>query len=87
MTTPSRPPMASDLEPGWSGDEPNPYGPCYQRHVPRKGIIRPGKTALDEVRGELFRHMSVPETDPTALNRTSSSMPCVRLPGAQLCRR
>jgi hypothetical protein len=40
MTTPTRPPAAGDLEPGWSRDEPNPYGPCYQRHVPGKGIIR-----------------------------------------------
>jgi hypothetical protein len=29
-----------DLEPGWSDDEPNLYGPCYQRYVPGKGILR-----------------------------------------------
>jgi hypothetical protein len=36
----SCPATAGDLEPGWSRDEPDPYGPCYQRHVPGKGIIR-----------------------------------------------
>ena len=40
MTTPAQLATAGDLEPGWSRDEPNPYGPCYQRHAPRKGIIR-----------------------------------------------
>jgi hypothetical protein len=40
MTTPARPAAAGDLEPGWSHDEPNPLGPCYQRHVPGKGILR-----------------------------------------------
>ena len=40
MTTPARPAATGDLEPGWSRDEPNPYGPGYQRHVPGKGIVR-----------------------------------------------
>jgi hypothetical protein len=40
MTTPTRPGLAGDLEPGWSRDEPSPYGPCYQRHAPGKGILR-----------------------------------------------
>ena len=40
MTTPARPATDDDLEPGWSRDDPNPYGPGYQRHVPGKGIVR-----------------------------------------------
>ncbi len=39
MTTPV-PPGVGDLEPGWSADEPDSYGPRYQRHVPGKGILR-----------------------------------------------
>jgi len=40
MTTPVQAPPAGDLEPGWSHDQANPYGPCYRRHVPGKGILR-----------------------------------------------
>jgi hypothetical protein len=140
MTAPPRPAAIGDLEPGWSRNEPNPYGPCYQRHVPGKGIIRvakalgyqgyawylsttarscglswpqdgfthprdadqqvarmplrmferltpgeaqelyrklarakdwgrrwgrPGETALDEIRGELFEQMQIQATDPS----------------------
>ena len=34
------PVQAGDLEPGWSRDEANGYGPCYRRHAPDKGILR-----------------------------------------------
>jgi hypothetical protein len=40
MTTPVQAPPAGDREPGWSHDQANPYGPCYRRHVPGKGILR-----------------------------------------------
>jgi hypothetical protein len=40
MTAPAWPAPAGGLEPGWSRDEPNPAGSCYQRHVPRKGVLR-----------------------------------------------
>jgi hypothetical protein len=40
MTAPAWPARAGDLQPGWSHDEPNPYGPCYRRHAPGKGVLR-----------------------------------------------
>ena len=32
--------LPSDLEPGWSGDEPSPWGPCYRRYEPGQGMVR-----------------------------------------------
>lgn len=40
MTNPAPPAGPGDLEPGWSHDEPSPFGPCYKRHAPGKGMIR-----------------------------------------------
>jgi hypothetical protein len=40
MTTPARTAAAGDLEPGWSRDEANPYGPCYRRYAPGHGVLR-----------------------------------------------
>jgi hypothetical protein len=40
MTTPGKAAPAGDLQPGWSHDEANGYGPCYRRHAPGKGILR-----------------------------------------------
>ena len=40
MTTPAQAAPAGDLEPGWSRDKANVYGPCYRRHAPGKGILR-----------------------------------------------
>jgi hypothetical protein len=40
MTTPVQAPSAGGLEPGWSHDEANGYGPCYRRYAPGHGVLR-----------------------------------------------
>lgn len=40
MTTPGKAARVGDLQPGWSHDEANGYGPCYRRHAPGKRILR-----------------------------------------------
>jgi hypothetical protein len=40
MTGPGVPGRGAELEPGWSRDEPLPWGECYQRYAPGKGMLR-----------------------------------------------
>jgi hypothetical protein len=40
MPDDEHPVLALALEPGWSRDEPLPWGACYQRYAPGKGMLR-----------------------------------------------
>jgi hypothetical protein len=45
MTTPFPPGLPVRLSPGWTSDRTGTYGPCWQRYVPGKGILRVTRTS------------------------------------------
>jgi hypothetical protein len=66
MTTPVPPGRPLMLDPGWTDDQPNSHGPCWQRYVPGKGILKVTSISTGGIAAGYGWHLTVTGTEAIA---------------------